>query len=83
MIWGAHASRVLAMASRYREFLFRLLRATTRLDLATVAEKFVSAGRRDQHARRARYPASKAPNWIPWASGNSVEKLIVFVCRRM
>ena len=23
------------------------------------------------------------PNWIPWANGSSVEKLIVFVCRRM
>ena len=27
--------------------------------------------------------ASPAPNWIPWAKGSSVEKLIVFVWRRM
>ncbi len=24
-----------------------------------------------------------SPNWIPCASGKSLEKLIVFVCRRM
>jgi hypothetical protein len=28
-------------------------------------------------------PASSPPNRIPWANGNSVEKLIVFVWRRM
>ena len=53
-------------------------------------KKFVAVRRRNQHARRARspdyavaLPSSDAPNWIPCASGNSLEKLIVFVCSRV
>src|SRR5437773_11114760 len=40
-----------------------------------------------QQVGNLRYDAvalpSSAPNWIPCANGNSVEKLIVFVCRRI
>ena len=57
---GAHSSRVLAAASRRRElclFGFTTARAG-RLVISheQKTKKFVSAGRRNQHARRVRYP---------------------------
>jgi hypothetical protein len=48
--WVAHASRVLALASSpARTFC-------SALECYSIAEKFVSAGRRNQHAGRVRYP---------------------------
>ena len=64
----AHASRVLASASRRRELPDAPLRPNLRNRLGTTifccpvtqlridAPKFVAAGRRNQHARRVRYP---------------------------
>ena len=51
--WVAHASRVLVIASsRSRTFLVTL----SRLALIRFKKKIVSARRRNQHARRLRYP---------------------------
>jgi 1,2-phenylacetyl-CoA epoxidase PaaB subunit len=48
--WVAQPSHVLAMASSpSRTFC-------SALEYYSIAEKFVSAGRRNQHARRMRYP---------------------------
>jgi hypothetical protein len=46
----AHASRVLAMTSRHRGLFF----------WPKIPAKFVSARRRNQHARRVRYPIERA-----------------------
>ncbi len=51
--WVARASRVLAMASRHCE-LRKIVIFKERPFPRTAGKKFVSAGRRDQHARRAR-----------------------------
>jgi len=53
LLWVAHASRVLAKASGIRELSFSI-RGVARASNAQA--KFVSAGRRNQHARGVRYP---------------------------
>ena len=52
----ARASRVLAKASRLRGLLARIASDFVYRICSGAAGKFVSAGRRNQHARRARYP---------------------------
>lgn len=53
---GACASRVLVAASRRDELSLRELRPRRFLRFCDVARKFVSAGRRNQHAGRVRSP---------------------------
>jgi len=52
LLWVAHASRVLAKTSGTRELSFSI-RGVARASNAQA--KFVSAGRRNQHARGVRY----------------------------
>ena len=53
IVWGAHASRVLARASRDRELSFEVVNARPG---GAAENKIVSARRRNQHARRVRSP---------------------------
>ena len=55
-IWGAHATRELAMATRHCELFQRAVRNADRRNLHFPTSKFVAASRRNQHASRVRSP---------------------------
>ena len=79
--WGAHApSRAGEGALAIADFSF--LPSLTSQPFGEGAEMSTRGGCAPQTYAFA-LPASSLPNWIPCARGSSVEKLIVFVWRRI
>jgi len=77
LLWVAHASRVLAKASGIRELSFSI-RGVARASNAQA--KFVSAGRRNQHARGVRYPEIvRIMVMRIWTIGHSTRNIDEFI----
>ena len=61
--WGAHASRVLVPVFHRNELVHS---TSTRAGLRARTEKFATAGRSRQHARRVRYPEGVVATHAVW-----------------